>query len=106
VDVYVSLPQGSGLLLDSYVKGMFNRVAHDALVVPGAAVEADESGYCVFTVENGKAVRHGVEPGLAADGEIEISGTGLSEGTTVVTTGGRELSEGDAVEPSAEGKEQ
>ena len=103
VDVYVSLPPGSGLLLNSYVKGTFNRVADGALVAPSAAVEADEDGYCVYTVEDKKAVRQAVEPGLEADGEVELTGTGLAEGQTVVTTGGREVKDGEEVETAAEG---
>jgi len=105
VDVYVSLPPGSGLLLDSYVKGTFDQVAKAALVAPTAAVESDEDGYCVFTVEGKKAVRRGVTPGLEVGGEIEITGTGLAEGQSVVTVGSHELSDGDEVETGAEGND-
>jgi membrane fusion protein (multidrug efflux system) len=105
VDVYVSLPPGSGLLLNSYVKGTFNRVAEGALVAPGAAVASDEDGYCVYTVEDRKAVRRAVEPGLEAGDEIELTGTGLLEGQTVVTTGSHELKDGDEVETAVENKD-
>jgi membrane fusion protein (multidrug efflux system) len=105
VDLYVSLPPGSGLFLDSYVKGIFNRVAPGALVAPSAAVESDEDGYCVYTVEGGKAVRRAVNPGLEADGEVELTGTGLAEGQMVVTTGSHEVKDGDEVETAAENRE-
>jgi len=106
VDVYVSLPQGSGLLLDSYVKGTFQRTAAAALVVPRAALESDEDGYCVFAVENKKAVRCAVQPGLEAGEEMQVTGTGLHEGQTIVTTGGRELKDGDDVALPGETGEQ
>jgi len=105
IDVYVSLPQGSGLLLDDYVKGTFKRVADGALVVPTAAVESDEDGYCVFTVADGIAARHGVEPGLEADDQVAITGSGLAEGETVATTGSHELSDGDKVEEAGKDAE-
>jgi RND family efflux transporter MFP subunit len=106
VDVYVALPPGSGLLLDSYVRGIFERLAEGALVAPRAAVESDSDGYCVYTVENNKVVRRSVELGLEGGGEMEITGSGLNEGQTVVTTGGRELSDGDEVQPAGETKGQ
>jgi membrane fusion protein (multidrug efflux system) len=106
VDVYVSLPPGSGLLLDSYVEGTFNRIADGVLVAPLTAVESDEEGYCVFTVQDKKAVRHAVDPGLEAGGEMEITGTDLREGQTVVTVGSRELNDGDEVKTDGESKGQ
>ena len=105
-DVYVALPQGSGLLLDSYVKGEFNRIATDVLVVPSTAVQSDESGYCVFTIEGKKAVRRGVTPGCGSQSELEVSGTELREGQTVVTVGSHELQDGDEVAPRGEAGEQ
>jgi len=103
VDVYVSLPRESGLLLDSYVSGSFQRIAEQALVVPRAALQSDEHGYCVFTVHDNKAVRQPVQPGIVSGGEIEVTGTGPRQGDTVVTVGSHELSDGDEVRTQTTG---
>jgi len=105
VDVYISLPQGSGLLLDSYVKGSFNRVAEGALVAPADAVQAEEDGFSIFTVNDGKAVRQNVTPGLQAGESIEVTGTAVREGEAVVTTGAHEMDDGEAVTIGGEAKE-
>jgi RND family efflux transporter MFP subunit len=105
VDVYVSLPQGSGLLLDSYVKATFHRVAQNALVAPSASLEQGEDGFCVFTVSDQKAVRQSVVQGLQDGDSVEVTGTGLHEGQTVVTTGAHELEDGDALTTGGEARD-
>src|SRR6266571_3481892 len=59
VDVYVSLPARTKLLLDQYVRGEIQRTEKDALVVPRSAVLPNESReFEVFTVANNRAVKH------------------------------------------------
>jgi RND family efflux transporter MFP subunit len=106
VDVYVSLPQQSGLLLDSYVKGAFDRVAENTLVAPAVSLEEGEDGFSVFTVTDNKAVRQSVVPGLESGDSVQVTGTGLHEGDTVVTTGAHELDDGDAVTVGGGAKDQ
>jgi len=99
VDVYVSLPEGTKLLLDGYVRGEVQHTEKNALVAPRSAVLPNESrSYDVFTVENGKAVKHTVKVGLQNPDEVQIIGDDLHENDSVVTVGNSELEEGMAVE--------
>lgn len=59
----------------------------NCLAVPVASVVTEDGGAFVAVVENNKAARKPVKTGLR-DGElVEIQGDGITEGTTVVTTG-------------------
>jgi membrane fusion protein, multidrug efflux system len=99
VDVYVSLPEGTKLLLDGYVRGEIQRTEKDALVVPRAAVLPNESrGYEVFTVVNNHAVKHNVKIGAENSNELQAIADDLHEGDPVVVVGNYELEDGMAVE--------
>ncbi len=99
VDVYVSLPTGTKLMLDGFVRGEFARTAEDALVVPRSAILPDEkSGFELFTVEKDHAKAHAVKLGIQNDTEVEVSSGELREGDRVVTLGNYELEDGMAVE--------
>lgn len=99
VDVYVTLPEGTKLLLDGYVRGEIQRTEKDALVAPRAAVLPNESrGYNVFTVANNRAVKHTVKIGLENPNEVQVIASDLHENDAVVTVGNYELEEGMAVE--------
>jgi multidrug efflux pump subunit AcrA (membrane-fusion protein) len=59
----------------------------NVLAVPVQALLAlREGGYAVEVVEGGKSRYLAVQTGMFAGGMVEISGQGLSEGMTVVTT--------------------
>jgi membrane fusion protein (multidrug efflux system) len=58
VDVFVSPAASAGLLLNEYVVARIAIAAHDALVVPRAAVLPDDGQYVVYTVVDGRAARH------------------------------------------------
>jgi membrane fusion protein, multidrug efflux system len=99
VDVYVTLPQGTKLLLDQYVRGEIQRTENDALVVPRSAVLPNESReFELFTVANGRAVRHTVKIGAENPEEIQVIADDLHPGDSVVTVGNYELEDGMAVE--------
>jgi membrane fusion protein (multidrug efflux system) len=99
VDVYVALPKGTKLLLDSYVRGEIQRTEKNALVVPRSAVLPNESReYEVFTVANNRAVRHTVKIGAGNPKEVQLIAEDLREGDPVVTVGNYELEDGMAVE--------
>ena len=99
VDVYVALPEGTKLLLDSYVRGEIQRTEKDALVVPRSAVLPNESReYEVFTVANSRAVKHAVKIGAENPKELQVMAEDLHEGDPVVTVGNYELEDGMAVE--------
>src|SRR6266550_63891 len=99
VDVYVALPEGTKLLLDSYVRGEIQRTEKDALVAPRSAVLPNESReYKVFTVANNRAVKHTVKIGAENPGEMQLIADDLHPGDLVVTVGNYELEDGMAVE--------
>lgn len=98
VDVRVSLPPDSGLLLETFITGTIDRDAVDALIVPrDAALPNEEGGYEVFTVKDGKAVKHSVRLGIENDQQVQVIGEDLKEGDSVVTVGNYELEDGMAV---------
>ena len=99
VDVYVALPEGTKLLLDSYVRGEIQRTEKDALVAPRSAVLPNESReYEVFTVAKNRAVKHAVKIGAETPKEVQLIAEDLHEGDPVVTVGNYELEDGMAVE--------
>lgn len=100
VDVFVSLPKESGLLLEGFVRGEFT-TASEGLIVPRSAVLPDDEGLVLFTVEDGKAVKHAVKIGLRNDQDAQVSGDRLKAGDTVVVVGNLELEDGMAVSAQA-----
>jgi len=105
-EVRVPLAAGSPVLLGEHVRAQIEvKRKVGALVVPRNAVLPDEGKSILFTVKNGKAVKHEVTVGLTAGDSVEISGDGLHAGDPVVTLGNYELEDGMAVQPPApEGK--
>ena len=97
VDVFVSLPPQSALMLEGYVRGKIVTAAKRTLVAPRNAVLPDQNGSALFTVDNGYAVKHLVHVGLESSTEVEVEGDGLKEGKSVVVTGNYELTSGMAV---------
>jgi membrane fusion protein, multidrug efflux system len=98
VDVYVALPEGTKLLLDSYVRGEIQHTERNALVAPRSAVLPDESrGYQIFTVANNRAVKHTVKIGVENGKEVQIIANDLHQGMPVVIVGNYELEDGMAV---------
>jgi len=99
VDVYVTLPPGTKLFLDGYVRGEIQRTEKNALAVPRSAVLPNESReFEIFTVENNHAIRHTVKIGAENPNEIQVIANDLHEGDPVVTFGNYELEDGMAVE--------
>ncbi len=98
VDIYVSLPTGTKLLLDGYVRGEITRTAENALVVPRSALLPEAGGFTLFTVKENHAVKHTVQAGLENEREIQVIAPDLHEGDIVVVVGNYELEGGMAVE--------
>jgi len=99
-EVRAAVPAGASLLLGEHVRGQIElqRKEH-ALVVPRSAVLPDDDKHVLFTVKNGKAVRHEVKLGLATDELLEVIGEGLQAGDVVVALGNYELEDGMAIQP-------
>lgn len=97
VDVFVSLPPTSSLMLEGYVRGKIVTASKKTLVVPREAVLPGQNGDTLYTVENGLAVKHLVHVGLESPTDLEIDGEDLKPGMSVVLTGNYELTSGMAV---------
>lgn len=69
---------------------------HDALLIPAAAVVAAAGEPAVFVVEEGRAVRRRVTPGVNFRGRVEIL-SGLEAGAAVVIAGQNQLRDGMSV---------
>ena len=99
VDVYVTLPAGTKLFLDGYVRGEIQRTEKNALAVPRSAVLHNESHeFEIFTVANNRAIRHTVKIGAENPNEIQVIANDLHEGDPVVTLGNSELEDGKTVQ--------
>jgi RND family efflux transporter MFP subunit len=102
VEVRVTLPPETRLMLDSFVTGQLTRAAASGWVVPrDAALPNEEGGYSLYTVKDGKAVQHAVRLGLQQDNLVQVLGDDLKEGDAVVVRGNYLLSDGAPVEVEA-----
>ena len=104
LEVRVPVPGAAPLLLGEHVRALIavkKRAA--ALVVPRSAVLPDAGAQVLFTVKNGKAVRHEVMLGISAGEQREVQGADLREGDAVVVTGNYELSDGMAIQADTPG---
>ncbi len=73
------------------------------LLVPASALVGGAGSESVFVVEDGRAVRRTVMPGVTSEGRVEIV-TGLQAGEEVIVAGNNMLRDGAAVrviEPDA-----
>lgn len=82
--------------------GMFGQAAiveksfAGTLTVPEGALHASETGLYVYVVAEGKAAQREVATGIQDGGRVQILG-GLAEGDEVITFGGNNLRDGEAV---------
>lgn len=88
IQVTVSLPPQAAARALSQTPVDVNvvaRIKRDVLAVPVTALLAlAEGGYAVEVRERGRTRLVAVTPGMYADGWVQISGSGISEGTPVV----------------------
>jgi multidrug efflux pump subunit AcrA (membrane-fusion protein) len=98
VDVYVAVPGGCPLTLDTYVCGKIIESSRQALAVPRSAVLTDGVHYSVFGIKDGKAVKYIVTTGLEDNTQVEIITDQLKPGDQVVIEGNYELEDGAAVQ--------
>ncbi|MDB5353729.1 MAG: acrA 4 [Phycisphaerales bacterium] len=96
-DVMVLLPPGVRLLLDSFVVAKMPRISATGLVVVREAVLPGEDGSTLFTVKDGKAVKHKVKVGIENDEQVQIIADDVAEGDLAVVVGNYELEDGMAV---------
>jgi membrane fusion protein (multidrug efflux system) len=89
------LPADSGLRPGQFVQLKIVTAVHtNCLAAPGESVVTDDSGQSVIALVNGDAAAQTpVTTGLREDGWVEVAGTGLKEGASVVTVGAYGLPE-------------
>jgi RND family efflux transporter MFP subunit len=97
LNVWVSLKQNHGLLINDFVEAQIILSSTNALVAPKSALLPDGNGYRLFTVENGHAVQHQVQTGQENDTQIEIIADDIKEQDDIVALGNYELEDGMAV---------
>ena len=97
VDVFVTLPKDTALLLGAPVKGEISVLSQETLVVPRSAVLPEEDHYIVFGIRNGHAHKIVVELGMENDQDAEVRSAALDEGDSVAILGNYELEDGMAV---------
>jgi len=97
-EVRVGVPAGAPFYFGEHVRGAITVEEHEALVAPRRAVLPEGEKHVLFTVHDGKAVRHEVVVGIIAGDRIEVQAPGLHPGEAVVTLGNYELTDGMAVQ--------
>ncbi|HXQ80818.1 MAG TPA: efflux RND transporter periplasmic adaptor subunit [Opitutaceae bacterium] len=103
VDVRVTLPAGSPWFAGEHVHGAVHVREKTALVAPRACVLPEGDRQVLYTVKDGKAVKHAVETGTAAGDAVEVIAHDLHAGDMAVTVGNYELEDGMAVQVSPSG---
>ena len=98
VDVMVSLPADTKLLLEGLVSGTMFRESSTGFVVPRNAVLPDDDGYTIFIVKDNHAVKQRVSVLLENDQQAQVTGDNLHEGDPAVVDGNYELEDGMAVQ--------
>ena len=93
-DVSVRLPSDTPLLLGQYVRATTKVDVQQGLIAPRKAVLPTGNKWVVFTVENGKVVRHEVKVGIDNGTEVQIQSSDLKPGMSVVTVGVTQLTDG------------
>jgi membrane fusion protein (multidrug efflux system) len=99
-DVRVAVPAAAPFLLGEHIRAVIEVTKKDSvLVVPRSAVLPDEDNkQILFTVKDGKAVRHEVEVGITAGDLVEVAASDLRPGDSVVTLGNYELTDGMSIQ--------
>lgn len=85
------------LLAGQFVHVFLHGLTYDnAFAIPQEAIARDDSGFFVYIIKDGKAVKQKVEVGHMQEGLWQIK-SGLSDGMQLVKAGGVKLAEGDSV---------
>jgi RND family efflux transporter MFP subunit len=101
VDVFAAPDSDQNLLLDGALRAeLTSQAKSQAMIVPREAVLPDEDGLLLFTVKDGKAVKHVVKTGLHNDKEVEVISDELKPGDPAVILGNLELEDGMSVKPA------
>lgn len=97
VNVLIAPEVTDGLLLNDFVEVKISEANHKALIAPRSAVLPDDSGHSLFTVEDGRAVKHNVKIGIETARQVEVICDDIRQGDQLAVLGNYELSDGMAV---------
>ena len=97
--VIVAVPGASPFLLGEYVRGTFDGVETRALVAPRDALLPTPEGLVVYTVRDGRAVRHPAHVVVESDSLTGFRADGVSAGDSLVVSGLVQLSDSLRVRP-------
>jgi len=104
-EVRAPLPAGAPLYVGEHVSATIEvKKETSAFVVPRSAVLPAGDRFALFTVKNGKAVRHEVKVGITSGDLVEVIADDLAVGDAVVTLGNYELDDGMAIQAPGENK--
>jgi multidrug efflux pump subunit AcrA (membrane-fusion protein) len=95
VPAWAALPADSGLRPGQFVPLQIVTAAHtNCLAAPEESVVADVAGHSVMSLVHGdEATQTPVQTGFRDSGWVEVEGSGLKEGDSVVTVGAYGLPE-------------
>ena len=99
-ELRVPVPGNGELMLGEHVKASIELQKKETLVAPRSAVLPDDEKQILFTVKDGKAVKHEVKTGITSDDLVEVISKDLHEGDLVVSLGNYELEDGMAIQPA------
>ncbi len=97
-EVRAAVPPGAPLYFGEHVKAGIVVEQADGLIAPRSAVLPEGDKQVLFTVHNGKAVRHEVKLGIVAGDRVQVVSDELHAGDSVVTLGNYELTDGMAIQ--------
>ena len=97
VGVFVALTSPAGFLLGESVAGKIAISSAQGLIVPRSAVLPEDGSHVLFTVKDGRAVKHSVAIGAETASRYQVEGKDLKPGMQVVVLGNYELTDGMAV---------
>jgi membrane fusion protein (multidrug efflux system) len=95
VEVLVTPTAGSGeLLLGEFVRGEVEVTETQGLIVPRSALLPAQDRYSLFTIHEGRVVRHLVMRGVQTDSLVAVQAPDLAPGDSVVVLGNYVLTDG------------
>jgi multidrug efflux pump subunit AcrA (membrane-fusion protein) len=97
-EIRVAVPPGAPLYFGEHLKAAITVEQVEGLVAPRNAVLPAGDKQVLFTVKDGKAVRHEVKLGIVAGDRVQVISDELHSGDPVVTLGNYELTDGMAIQ--------
>lgn len=103
VTVRLSITEKSALLPGQFVAAaIVVEERPKCLAVPREAIYTDPNGESILSaIDNGLSKKMAVKTGLHDSGLIEVEGTGIQQGLSVITTGSYALPDGTKIAPSS-----